>query len=221
MIISDAPSCVTLISQDFSPADIITLAVLLVVPVFAVTDSVSIPSPVPLDGDTVNQDVSSLEAVHDVFDVTVALVLPGDADWLHDIGDTISVADAFCVTVMALSIPPPAMVIVPVLLVVPIFSLADSVSIPLPVPLDDETVNQDISSLETVHDKFDVTITLVLPPDIGGFHDVGDTASIEAACVTVMVLVIPHTATVIVPVLLVVPVFAIAVNVSVPLLVPL
>ena len=81
-----------------------------------------------------------LKAVHEVFDVTVALVLPPDTGVLHDVGDTMSVRAA-CVTVMVLVIPPPTTVIVPVLLVVPVFAVTVSVNVPLPVPLEGETVS--------------------------------------------------------------------------------
>ena len=127
-------------------------------------------------------------------------------------------------TVTVFVIPPPVNVIVPVLLAVPVLAVTSIANIALPVALAGEGVNHD-ALLVAVHDMSDVTKKTAFEDDAGADQDVIPNSSFPelagaAACVTAIVLVIPPPVIVIVPLLPDVLVFAVAVNVSVPLLVP-
>ena len=215
--------CVTVMVLVIPPPEMVIVPLLLAAPVFAVTFSVIAPLPDPLAGETVNHDVALLDAVHITFDVIDTDVLDKNADGSQEVRDTSRVdvvAAPACVTVMVLVIPPPEIVIIPVLLAVPVFVVTYSVRVPLPDPPDGETVNHDVALLDAVHVTFDVTVSVVLDTDAVGAQEVRDTSRLGVgpdavpACVTVMVLVIPPPVNVIVPVLLVVPVFAAAVIAS-------
>ena len=113
-----------------------------------------------------------------------------------------------CVTLIALVIPPPEIVISPVL-VAPVFACTSMKIVPSPVPRDGETLSHD-ALLDAVHDTFEPIFADVPPAKAGGFQDVRDTSSDAAggiggccapSCVTVIVLVIPPPATVTIPVL--------------------
>ena len=84
-------------------------------------------------------------------------------------------------TVIDLVIPPPVTVIVPLLLAVPVFAVAFSVIVPLPVPLDGETVSQDEALLDAVHDTFDVTDTFMFDADDSAAQDVRETSRVDWA----------------------------------------
>jgi len=79
---------------------------------------------------------------------------------------------------MVLVIPPPEMVIVPFLLALPVFAVTFSVIVPLPDPLDGETVSHDVALLDAVHAMFDVTDAVVLDTDAAGNQEVCDTVRV-------------------------------------------
>ena len=191
-----------------------------VAPVFAVTFSVIVPSPVPLEGDTVNHDGESLDTDQDAFDVTVNVVLSADDPGAQDMGETSRICFVW-VTVMVLVIPLPSTVIVPVRSDAPVFAVTFSVIVSSPVPLEGVTVSQEAALLDAVQDTFDVTAMVVLSAADPVFQAVGATTRFDgAAWVTAMVLVIPLPTTVIVPVRSVVPVFSDTTNETEPLPVP-
>lgn len=121
--------------------------------------------------------------------------------------------------------PPPAIVIVPVL-AAPMLALTSIKIVPLPVPLDGDTVSHEEALLDAAHDTLDVIVTDVPPASDGGVQDVFDTSNLDddaaaALCTTVIVLVIPPPVIVTVPVLPDVEVFAVTLTVMLPLPVPL
>ena len=132
---------------------------------------------------------------HDVFDVTDTDCEP-PADANNPIEETLNivawpacVTDTGCVT----HIEPPVIVIttVPVRGKTDGFTVAVSVTDPLPEPDTAETVIQS-TSFDTVHVVFDVTVTTCVPPPATGVHDVGDTVKVKvslAAWVTVTICV--------------------------------
>jgi len=78
--------------------------------VFAVTLSVIVPLLDPLAGVTISHagDITmSVDVVHEVFDVTVAVVLLAAAPGFQDEIDTVNVVGEACVTLIVLVIPPP------------------------------------------------------------------------------------------------------------------
>ena len=118
---------------------------------------------------------------------------------------------------------PPETVTVAVRCEVVLFAVAVIVNEPLLLPLVGETVSH-AALLDTDHDTLDVTVTEgEAPPLTPKLCDVGETVSVASmpACVTFIVLVIPLPETVTVALRCVVPVFAVAVIVNEPLLLPL
>ena len=214
------------------PPATVTVPVLAALPVFSSAISASTPLPVPLvspDITTVNHDSSFLVAVQVVFDVTIIAVYPKDAPRSHVVGVTSSdgggATGADWVTAIVLVMPLPVTVIVPVLAAVPVFAVAFRVNVPLPVPLEGETVSQAVALLVAVQDTFDDTVAVVLPAVDAGFHAPGETvreggATVEDAWVTVTVLVTPTPETVMVPVLALAPLFSYTSTASAPSPVP-
>jgi hypothetical protein len=73
------PLCVNIACCDVAPlADILIIAVLAEADELAVYTAVTVPLPLPDDGLIVNQPASS-EIVHEVFELTVKVVLPASA----------------------------------------------------------------------------------------------------------------------------------------------
>ena len=137
----------------------------------------------------------------------------------------LSVAGAAgCVTMInRVDVPGAVTVIVPDLSFVPVFVVALILKEPFPVRFVGvklETVSHDVALLVAFHVRLEVTlIVAALAPEVG-FHVVCDILSDggATACVTVMVRVgAPGAVTVILPVLDVVPIFAVALIVKEPL----
>ena len=173
----------TVIDLVIPPPETVIVPLLLVVLVFAVTFSVIEPLPDPLDGETVSQEEALLDADHDTFDVIDTFVFAADDVGVHDVRatsrDDWTVVPA-CVTEIVRVIPPPETVIVPVL-AEPVFALTSIKIVPLPVPLDGETVSQDVALLDAVHDTFDVIWADVLPANAGGVQAVRETLRVDWA----------------------------------------
>ena len=90
--------------------------------------------PVPKDSESVSQ-VTSKEAVHDWSDFTVSNVLPLSDVKETDVGLTLNVGLApYCVTETSYDELPTLKVIVPMRLLVEVFSLAVTVNVASPVP---------------------------------------------------------------------------------------
>ena len=78
-----------------------------------------------------------------------------------------------CLTDIDRVIPLPDTVIVP-LLWAPVLFVVRIVKLPLPDPLDGDTVNHDVALLDAVHDALEVTvITWLAVADVAGDHVVG------------------------------------------------
>jgi len=125
---------------------------------------------------------------------------------------------------MVLVTPPPVIVIVPVLLVIPVFAETFIVRIPFPVPPVGETVSH-VALLVAVQDTFDVTVTVAFlayaSDDQVDVETVRFGETDPAACMTVMVLVIPPPVTDIVPVRSAAVLFGMAISTSEPSPVPI
>jgi len=108
-------------------------------------------------------------------------------------------------------------VTVPERVVVPIFDTAVNVTVPLPEPDAADTDNQAAAFDDTLHARFEVTVTDWDPPPDGAAQLVGDTDTETPTCDTDTVALTLPAVNVIVPERATVPVFAAAVNVTVPL----
>ena len=110
-------------------------------------------------------------------------------------------------------------------MVVLVFTVAFSVIVPLPFPLEGETVSHVDPLLEAVQGTFEVITIAWFPPDADGVQEFCDISSsgwtVPPAWVTVIVLLIPLPETVIIPVLVLVPGLADTFSVIVPLPDPL
>ena len=142
-----------------------------------------------------------------------------------DVVETVSVLAVVpaCVTETVRVSPPPVTVTVPVRLVLPVFAVALTVKLPLLLPLVGEALSQVWSSV-TVQLTFAVTLTADEDAAEASDSAVCDSVrllAVGAACVTAIVRVRPPPVTVTVPVRAAVPVFAVALTVKLPLLVPL
>ncbi|MCL2842419.1 MAG: hypothetical protein FWE28_02995 [Oscillospiraceae bacterium] len=109
--------------------------------------------------------------------------------------------------------PPPVIVTVPVRLLIPVLKVVLSRKLPLPVRFAgamSEMVSQLVLLLLTLHCMLDVTLTVTLLAAGAGFHVDGLIVRSGAACVTAIVRVTPPPVIVTLPVLLDVPVLAVA-----------
>jgi hypothetical protein len=181
------------------------------------------PLPVRFEGvtpDTVSHVALLVGAVHVMLDVTVMVALPPAGNALHVADDNSSTTGA-CVTVIVRVSPPPVTVTVAVLGSVPVlYAVAVMTNEPLLVwlvGLTLDTVSHVSLLAGMLHVRLDVTVIVLLPPAGGVAHVAGDNVSTAAACVTLIVWVLPPPATVIVAVREAVPVLEGAVIINEPL----
>ena len=154
----------------------------LAAPAFDVTTRESIPLPIPLVGETVSHE-ALLDAVQEMFEVTVAVVIPAVAGAAQDVSESSSdpgaTAEPAWVTVMVLLLPPPETVIIPVL-ATPVFAVTSRVSMVVPVPLVGVTVSHE-ALLDAVQDASVRTIAVLISTVASADHDVSDTSSPDGA----------------------------------------
>ena len=207
----------------------VTIADLGVVPVLADTDKAKVEFPAPVVGVTVNHDApDDTDTDHDVFDVTDTVVDPDAADGRShlDAPNSKTTGAGWVTVIVHVNCPGPdvlATVTVPARDAMPAFAAADNVNVPLPEPDVGATVNQDWFE-EAAHDVLDDNDTVVdADADDGTDHD--DRPRLHGVgsgfWVTVIVRITSGTPDVVLAVtvadLEVVPVFADADNVNVPL----
>ena len=185
------PACVTVTSLVMPFPETVILPVRFVGPVFAVTDIMSMPLPVPpfppLATVTDSHPGALLDAIHDIFDVIVAEDTSAAEDGFHAVGDKSSIGGGAdvpaCVTVIVFVPALLETVIVPTRLA-PVFAVTDIMSMPLPVPpfppLATMTVSHSGALLDTIHDAFVVITADVTSAAADGFHVVGNISISEA-----------------------------------------
>jgi hypothetical protein len=139
---------------------IVTMAVRVLVVVLVAAVYVTVPPPLPFVGETVNQ-LLSLEAVQAQPDpdVTVIVPLPPPAPMDAAVGESENVHAAAACEIVTVC---PPIVTVAVRTVVPVFTVAVYVTLPLALPLAGDTVSQ-LLSLEAVHAQPDGAVTLIVP----------------------------------------------------------
>ncbi len=128
-----------------------------------------------------------------------------------------------CVTAMVRVSPPPVTVTVPVRAAVPVLAVTLTVRLPLLAPLAGVTVSQVWLSV-AVQLTFAVTAPVAVEAAEANERAVGVTVrllAVGAACVTAIVRVSPPPVTVTVPVRAAVPVLAVTLTETLPLLLPL
>jgi len=193
-------------------------------PKFCIVLTLNDPLPVRFAGlklSNVSQ-LTLLVTLHCLLDVTLIVLLFGIQDVAHVVdGDTVSVAGCGSwLTVKGCNGPPPAVTVtVPDLESLVVFSTATTSNLPLPVWFtgDGLLVPSQVWFRVKVQLEFDVTFTVVLPPEPVGFQEPG-LMLIVGSCgwVTEIVRVIPAVSTLTVPVLCC-PVLTVAFIVNDPL----
>ena len=154
----------------------------------------------PLSGETVSHDVSLLLAFQAKSEVTVTAKEPANAVGLCEVGATVSTAAA-CVTVTVRLTPALVTVMVALRSAPVVFAVKLIANTPFSSPLAAATVSHAVLLLVAVHGVFvfDVTVRSSVPAGAVTLGAAGITVTVAAACVTVMVRVIPPPATVMVP----------------------
>ena len=167
----------------------VIVAVLCVTLGLAAAVNVTVPLLAPVAGETVNQ-VSLLPTVQFVLEVMLNDCCPETEEKLSAFGDTVSVGVApACVTLMVCAVTPvPLTVIVAVRCVVPVLAAAVTVTVPLFVPVDGETVSH-VSLLPTVQFVFEVMLNDCCPATVVKLSVFVDKTSDGEVpiCVTLMV----------------------------------
>jgi hypothetical protein len=189
------------------------------VPVLAAAATVTVPLLEPLAPAVTVSHELLLVAVqpHPDGAVTATLVLSPAVAYAFDVGEIVSLhVSAAWVALNVL----PAMVTEPVREAVPVFAVAATVTVPLPVPLAPAVtvIHELLLVAVQLQPPGAVTATLVLSPAVANAFDVGEIVSLHEtpACVTVKVT----PAIVSVPVLAAVDVLAATEKVTVPDAVP-
>jgi hypothetical protein len=171
-------SCVRLTVCVTPPPVKITVAVRAAPVLFAAAVTAAVPLPLPEDGETVAQE-AELPTVQLMSDVTVTVSAPPEAVKLNAACETVrdgeGVPAAACVTVTACKGTPPPLNIIVAVRAAPLFAAAVTVTAPLLLPDDGETVAQ-ASVLLTFQPVLDVTVTVVVPPEEAMFAVAGKTA---------------------------------------------
>ena len=150
-------------------------------PVFVATLKVTGPFPLPLAPALMVIHATLLEAAQlqpvDAVTVTVP-ELPPDAT-LADVGEIVGAHAVACVTVKVL----PAIVRVPVRLVVPVFAAAAMVTVPFPVPAAPAVTVIHAALLTAVHTQPAAALTVVpaVPPAAGSDWLVGEIVGAHGA----------------------------------------
>ena len=142
------------------------------------TKIVPLPVPVvPVPKEAVNHDVSLLDIVHDVFDVTLMCIKPAFSGIVDDDVDNVSIgstADPACVMGTSNVLPPAAIVIFPVRLA-PVFAVTDIIRKSPTDPLGVLTISQDGALLDAVHFVGAEMSMMLSPADAVGFQNGGNT----------------------------------------------
>jgi hypothetical protein len=152
------PLWVTVTCRELTPVpDMVIVAVLDEVNSFCAKVTVIVSSPVPVAGETVNQEASSL-ITHVMFELIENVVLPAsDPTSLAD-GVTSRVFKPPWVTVTSREVAPsPLIVMVAILAFAEVFAVNEAVKVPLPLPLNGVTVSQSASS-SIVHEVVELIV---------------------------------------------------------------
>jgi hypothetical protein len=214
---------------DVTPLPLNVIVAVRAVPVFAVAVMVTVLLLLPDDAESVAQEAELL-AVQLILDVTVTVDVPPEEAMFAVDGETVRVGvgegvSAACVSVTVCEESPLPLIVSVAVRAAPVFAVAVTVTEPLLLPDDAESVAQE-AELLAVQLMLDVTVTVDVPPEAAMLAVDGETVKVgvgedvPAACVTVTVCdVTPLPLNVIVAVRAA-PVFAAAVMVTEPLLLP-
>ena len=192
LVTAGFPACVTLIVCEVTPVALtVTITVRSLVVVLAAAVKVTVPSPLPEAGDTVNH-TALLLTVQLVLDVTVHVFCSPPAIKLNDDGETIRVGAA-CVTLMVCEVTPvPLTVTVAVRWLAVVLAAAVKVTVPSPLPEAGAIVSH-AALLLTVQLVLDVTVHVFCSLLAIKLNDDGETVMVGGAVATFTVDTLERT----------------------------